>query len=116
MKTSAAWVGGQGVNRFESVLVCVNEADDIDMLSDFLVRYQSCPVVCFVNLGEEEFELEDEFKSSKVFAKGTDKKDMASHIQAEVDKVKGEVNKIFAEFDKDNSGSIDQAELKAVVA
>ena len=107
MKTSAAWVGGQGNNRFEAVLVFVKEAGDIGMLSDYLYRYQACPVVCFANLGTDKLELDNEFKSCKIFAKGIDKKDMACHIQAEVDKVKGEINKIFTEIDKDKSGTID---------
>ena len=84
------------------------------MVSDLLVRYQNCPVVAFFCSNEDDkITPEEEFKNSKCF---TSAEECSNHIKATVGAVKQELNKVFKEFDSDNSGFIDKNELQQVVA
>jgi calmodulin len=78
-------------------------------MTDKLVRYHNCPVVCFVGSG---LTLSKEFAHSKVITQ----KEVHAYIKNEVARVKADIKKIFDAFDTDKSGFIDKTELKGVAA
>jgi hypothetical protein len=96
-------------NRFEAVVIVADEQDDLDLMSDALVRYHNCPVVAFVGAG---IKPDEEFSTAKVMSR----EDVHAYLQAEVAKVKAQIATIFDSFDSDKSGFIDKDELKGVAA
>jgi hypothetical protein len=89
-------------------VVADNQAD-LDLMSNTLIRYHNCPVVCFVGSG---LTVGKEFAYSKVLSQTQ----VHSYIKNEIAKVKADIKKIFDAFDTDKSGFIDKAELKGVAA
>jgi hypothetical protein len=109
-KTKAAWISSTGNNRFEAVIICADDQEDYDLLSDMLIRYQSCPVVAFFG---KDLTLEDEFKHAKVF---DDKEACANWIAEAIAAEKVNVNSMFEKMDTDKSGFLEENELAAVIA
>lgn len=109
-KTKPAWITSTGDNRFEAVLICTDDQEDYDLLSDMLIRYQSCPVVAFFG---KDLTLEEEFKHAKVFE---DKSACAEWIVEAVKAEKQNVNKMFEKLDTDKSGFLEENELAAMIA
>jgi hypothetical protein len=106
----STFVGDSTVyNRFEAVVVVADDQDDLDLMSDALVRYHNCPVVAFVG---SDIKPDEEFTTAKVVSS----EGIPAHLQSEVTKVKAQIKTIFESFDKDNSGFIDKDELKGVAA
>ena len=96
-------------NIFEAAVVVCDDQDDLDMMIDMLVRFETCPVVAFVG----DIALPADFKNCRVFGKAK-VKDCAKHLHDKIAEVKTEIDKVFTSFDKDNSGVIDKNELKEV--
>jgi len=91
--------------------VVVEEGDDYDLFADTLTRFFSVPVVCFMGA----VQLPAEFKDAKVFATG-DYTAVSDLMKTRIEEVKGDINKVFSEFDDDKNGFIDRGELKMVAA
>jgi hypothetical protein len=96
-------------NRFEAVIIVAGDQDDLDLMSDALVRYHNCPVVAFAGEG---IKPDEEFLTAKVMKKEA----VADFVTAECEKVKAQIKTIFDSFDTDKSGFIDKDELKGVAA
>lgn len=80
-------------------------------MSDSIARYQTCPVVVFLG----DVAVPGEFPNGKLF--GLEQiAECATHVHEALASARSDIDKVFNEFDKDNSGGIDKAELKMVCA
>jgi hypothetical protein len=118
------------VAKFDAVVLNATvSADELEMQQDFLEHYLKAPITCLC-VSEEHadgFELPEELaglikktvKPCPAFS-GTDLVANWSPIFADLKSMweetnSGELKKVFDEFDKDASGAIDKAELKAMM-
>lgn len=110
LSVKSTFVGDSSTyNRFEAVIIVADDQDDLDLMSDALVRYHNCPVVAFVGEG---IKPDEEFITAKVL----NREAVAEYVQSECSKVKAQIKTIFDSFDSDKSGFIDKDELKGVAA
>jgi hypothetical protein len=118
------------IPKIDAVVVyATNTSDELEMQEDFLMNYLKAPVTCLAvtpdvadgfKLGDEMMSKVGKTVSPCPLITGEGVKDAWAPIFAEMkaakeEKEDKELKKIFAEFDKDNSGAIDKAELKAMM-
>ncbi len=53
-------------NRFQAAVIIAKEQDDLELMLDMLVRFETCPVVVFVG----NIALPPEFSNSRIFSVG----------------------------------------------
>ena len=81
-------------------------------------RFTSVPIVTFAaTFSIEESDLPEDFKGAKRFMiKPETRAEIANYLKSKIQEVCQDIDKVFASFDVDKSGTIDKNELRAVSA
>jgi hypothetical protein len=114
---------GQRFDKFDFVIGWARDSstDDFEMQNDFWSHYSIAPVFAFISQGEAEW-FQQTFGASCLFVKASEESNVDDFTKA-VEECKALYQKVlnddvvpsFNNFDKDNSGVIDKAELQQLM-
>jgi len=98
-KPKATFIGATRVtNRFQAVVVVMNNTETYSQFKDTLARFQTCPVVVFMC---KETLIPSEFtECAKHFPCGAHAK-VADYLRKRIGVVKADIQNVFQEFDAD---------------
>jgi Ca2+-binding EF-hand superfamily protein len=96
--------------HFDAVVIFHNEANEVNFIKDEIERYKDAPVKAF--FGKVAYDRAGDY-NAQAFTHDQ-AADLLAHLNKEYSQLEEIIRKVFASFDKDNSGFIDLNELAEV--
>lgn len=110
-KTQKVFPGAKSFPRhFDAVVIYYEDPKEINFMKDIITKYQDAPIKIF--LGNDKYADAKNYKAESFTL--AEKDQSAAYIKNQHTQVDEMIQKVFKQFDKDNSGYIDVNELNDI--